>query len=218
MKKRGTDRNTRWNKNGNEREKERGSCAKKLGFCSFMTYRLQISPPPLGTPNLQFYPKQLLWKEMHELAGWILHTRWTRKTPYENRFQFNSVAQSCPTPCDPMKHSMPGLPVHHQLPESTQTHVHWVSDAIQSSHPLSSPSFLPQSFPTSGSFQMSQYFKSGGQSIVVSGSASVLPMNTQDWSPLRWTGWISLQSKGLSGVFFNITVQKHQFFGTQLSL
>ena len=75
-----------------------------------------------------------------------------------------------------------------------------------------------QSFPGSGYFQMSQLFASGGQSIGVSASASVLPMNTQDWSPLGWTGWISLQSKGLWRVFSNTTVQKHQFFGAQLSL
>ena len=74
------------------------------------------------------------------------------------------------------------------------------------------------SFPASGSFQMSQLFASGGQSIGVSASASVLPVNTQDWSPLGWTGWISLQSKGLSRVFSNPTVQKHQFFNTQLYL
>ena len=77
---------------------------------------------------------------------------------------------------------------------------------------------LPQSFPASGSFPMSQLFPSGGQSIGVSASTSVLPMNTQDWSPSEWTGWISLQSKGLSRVFSKTTVQKHQFFGTQLSL
>ena len=75
-----------------------------------------------------------------------------------------------------------------------------------------------QSLPASGSFQMSQLFTAGGQSIGVSASASALPMNTQDWSPLGWTGWISLQSKGLSRVFSNNTVQKHQFFGAQLSL
>ena len=74
-------------------------------------------------------------------------------------------------------------------------------------------SSYPQSFPASGSFQMSQLFASGGQRIGVSASTSVLPMNTQDWSPLEWTGWISLQSEGLSGVFSNIIVQKHQFFG-----
>ena len=79
-------------------------------------------------------------------------------------------------------------------------------------------SSCPQSFPASGSFQMSQLLTSGGQSIGVSGSTSVLPMNTQYWFPLGWTGWISLQSKVLSRVFSNTTVQKHQFFCAQLSL
>ena len=79
-------------------------------------------------------------------------------------------------------------------------------------------SFCLQSFPASPSFQMSQFFTSGGQSFGDSASASVLPMNIQDWFPIGWTGWISLQSKGLSRVFSNTTVQKHQFFGTQLSL
>ena len=90
-------------------------------------------------------------------------------------------------------------------------------------HPTISSSFVPfstflQSFPASGTFPVSQLFTSGGQSIWVSTSKSVLPMNTQDWSPLGWTGWISLQFKRLSRVFPNTTVQKHQFFGTQLSL
>ena len=90
-------------------------------------------------------------------------------------------------------------------------------------HPTISSSVVPfslllQSFPASGYFQMSQLFTSGGQSIGVSASASVLPKNIQDWFPLGWTGWISLQSKGLSGVFSNTIVQKHQFFGAQLSL
>ena len=86
-------------------------------------------------------------------------------------------------------------------------------------HPKISSSFVPfssclQSFPASGSFQMSQLFTSGGQSIGASASVSVLPMNIQDWFPLGWAGWISLQTKGLSRVFSNTTVQKHQFFGT----
>ena len=90
-------------------------------------------------------------------------------------------------------------------------------------HPTISSSVVPfssclQSFPASGSFPMSQFFTSVGQSTGVSASASILPMNTQGWSPLGWTGWISLQSKGLSRVFSNTTVQKHQFFGIQLSL
>ena len=92
----------------------------------------------------------------------------------------------------------------------------WCHPTISSSVvPFSS---CPQSSPASGSFPMSQLFASGGQSIGVSASTSVLPMNTQDWSPLGWTDWISLQSKGLSRVFSNTTVQKHQFFGAQLSL
>ena len=91
----------------------------------------------------------------------------------------------------------------------------WCHLAISSSVvPFSS---CLQSFPTSGSFQMSQLFTLGGQSIGVSASTSALPMNTHDWSPLGWTGWISLQSTGLSRVFSNITVQKHQFFGAQPS-
>ena len=90
-------------------------------------------------------------------------------------------------------------------------------------HPTISSSVIPfsshlQSFPASGSFSVSQFFTSGGQSIGIAASASVLPMNIQDWYPLGWTGWISLQSKGLSRVFSNTTVQKHQFFSTQLSL
>ena len=90
-------------------------------------------------------------------------------------------------------------------------------------HPTISSSIVPfsyglQSFPASGSFPMNQFFASGGQSTGVSASASVLPMNIQDWFPLGWMGWISLQSKGLSRVFSNTTVQKHQFFGAQPSL
>ena len=98
--------------------------------------------------------------------------------------QFSSVAQLCPTLCDPMNRSMPGLPVYHQLLDFTQTHVHWVGDAIQPTNLLLSPfSSCLQSFPTSGSFQMSQLFASGSQSIGISASASVLPVNIQDWFP-----------------------------------
>ena len=143
----------------------------------------------------------------------------------------SSVTQSCLTLCNPN-----GLK-HATLPELAQTHVHWVGDAIQPSHPLSSPSppclgfaqllgsvgsFIKfekfSIFPTSGSFPVSQLFTSGSQSIGDSASAPVLLMNIQDWFPLGLTGLISLQSKGLSKVFSNTTVQKHQFFDTQLSL
>ena len=133
--------------------------------------------------------------------------------------QFSSVAQSWLTLCNPMDCSTPGFPVHHQLPELTQTHVHQVSDAIQPSHPLSSPS--PPAFNISQHQSLFQWISSShqvAQSIGVSASASVLPMNIQDWSPLGWTGWISLQSKGLSRVFSNTTLQKHQFFCAQLFL
>ena len=132
--------------------------------------------------------------------------------------QFSSVAQFCSTLCDPMDRSTPGLPVHHQLPKLAQTHpLSWWCHPIISSSvvPFSS---CPQSFPASGSFPMSQFFTSGGQRIGVSASASVLPMNIQDWFPLGWTGLIFLQSKGLSRVFSNSTVQKHQFFSSQPSL
>ena len=115
--------------------------------------------------------------------------------------------------------STPGFPVHHQLPEFTQTHVYRISDAIQPSHPLSSPS--PPAFNLSqhqGLFQWVSSLHQVAKVIGVSASASVLPMNTQDWFPLGWTGWISLQSKGLSRVSFNTTVQRHQFFSMQLSL
>ena len=113
---------------------------------------------------------------------------------------------------------------HARPPYLSQTHriysnscplSRWCHPAISSSAiPFS---FCPQSLPASGSFPMSQLFAWGGQSSGVSASASVLPMNTQDWSPLGWTGWISLQSKGLSRVFSNTTVQKHLFFSAQLS-
>ena len=133
--------------------------------------------------------------------------------PLISSVQFSSVAQSCLTLWDPMNCSTPGLSVHHPLLEFTQTHV-------SSNHLiLCRPLLLHlQSFPASGSFQMSQFFTSGGQSTWVSASASVLPMNIWDWFPLKWSGWISLQSKGLSRVFSNTTIQKHQFVSDQLSL
>ena len=132
--------------------------------------------------------------------------------------QFSSVTQLCLTLCDLMDCSTPGLPVHHQLLEFTQTHVHWVGDAIQPSHPLSSLS--PPTFNLSHIrvFSNESVLPSGGQSIGVSASASVLPKNTQDWCPLGCTSWIFLQSKGFSRVFSDTTVQKRQFFCAQPSL
>ena len=103
--------------------------------------------------------------------------------------------------------STPGIPVHHQLPELAQTHVHWVGDAIQPSHPLSSPS--PPAFNLSQhpGFPVSQLFASGGQIVGASTSAPVFPMNVQDWFPLGLTGWISWQVKGLSRVFYNTSAE-----------
>ena len=132
-------------------------------------------------------------------------------------YHLSSVAQLCPTLCDPMDYSMPGLPVHHQLrsyPNSCPLS-RWCHPTISSSAvPFSS---CPQSLPASESFPMSQLFAWGGQSIGVSALSSFFPKKSQDWSPLEWTGWISLQSKGLSRVFSNTTVQKHQFLGAQPS-
>ena len=129
--------------------------------------------------------------------------------------QLSSATQSCPTLCDLIDCSMRGFPVHHQPPKLAQAHVHWAVTILSSVVPFSS---CYQSFPASGSFPLSRFFASGSQSIGVSPSASVLPVNIQNWFPLGLTGWISLQSKGLSRVFSNTTVQKHLFFSSQLSL
>ena len=131
-------------------------------------------------------------------------------TTLKIKYQFSSVTQSCPTLCDPMNRSTPGLPVHHQLPEFTQTHVHWVSDAIQPPHPLSSPSPpAPNPSQHQSLFQWVNSSHEVAKNTEVSALASVLPMNTQDWSPLEWTGWISLRSEGLSGVFSSTALQSH---------
>ena len=130
--------------------------------------------------------------------------------------QFSSVTQSCPTFCDPMNCSMPGLPIHHPLPKFTQTHVHWVGDAIQPSHLLSSPSPACSLSQNQGLFQWGSSSHQVAKVLEFQLQPSVLPMNIENWFPLGWTGWISLQFKGLSRVFSNTTVRKHQFFGTQL--
>ena len=133
------------------------------------------------------------FSSVHSLSSvWLFVTPWTKHT-----------RPPCPSPT-------PGV-YPNPCPISR-----WCHPTISSSvFPFSS---CPQSFPASGSFQMSQFFASGGQNTGVSASTSVLPMNTQDWSPLGWTGWVSLQSKGLSRVFYNTTAQKHPFSGTQLSV
>ena len=136
-------------------------------------------------------------------------------------YSFSSVQFSCSVVSDSLhphepQHARPPCPspipgVHPNPCTSSR----WCHPTISSSVV---PFSCPQSFPASGSLPMSQLFASSGQSIGVSASTSVLPMNTQDWSPLGWTCWISLQSKGLSRVFSNTTVHKHQFFGAQLSI
>ena len=114
--------------------------------------------------------------------------------------------QSCPALCDPMDWSMPGFPIHHQLPELSQTHAYWISDAIQPSHPLSSPYPPTWYFPASGSFLISQLFISGGQILEFQLQHQSFQWRTHDCSPLGWTGCISLQSKGFSRVFSNTTI------------
>ena len=144
-----------------------------------------------------------------------------QKTPSKKQTQFSSVQFSCSVVSDSLQscelqYTRPPCPsptprVHSNSHPSSR----WCHPAISSSVvPFSS---CPQSLPASESFAMSQLFTWGGQNNRVSALASFPPKNIQDWSPLWWTGWISLQSKGLSRVFSNITVQKHQFFGTQLS-
>ena len=128
-----------------------------------------------------------------------------------------SVTLSCPTLCNPMDCIRPCFPVLYHLLELAQTHVHWVDDVIQQSHPLSPPASPALSLPQhQGLFQWVGS-SSGGQSIGASASASVFAMNIQGLFPLGLTGMISLLSKELSGVFAISTVQKHQFLGSQLS-
>ena len=152
---------------------------------------------------------------------WVTFHRitWPKLTDTFNfssvQFSRSVVSDSLP-PHEP-QHSRPACPspTPGVYPNSCPLS-QWCHPTISSSVILFSS--CPQSFPASGSFPMSQLFTSGGRNIGVSASTSVLPMNTQDWSPLEWTSWISLQSKGLSRVFSNTTIWKHRFFGAQPSL
>ena len=132
-------------------------------------------------------------------------------------FQFSSVAQSCRTLCDPMNCTTPCLPVHHQLLEFTQTHVHRVGDVIQPSHPLSFPSPAPNPSQHQDLFQWVNSSHEVAKVLEFQLQHPSFQWTPRTGSPLGWTGWISLQSKGLSRVFSSPIVQKHQFFGTQLS-
>ena len=147
----------------------------------------------------------------------LLRGYWYSQDQQEGWMSVSSVGQSCMTlwPHE-LQHTRPSCPSPTPRAYSNSCPLsRWYHPTISSSDiPFSS---CPQSFSASGSFPMSQLFASGGHSIGVSASTSVLPLNTQDWSPLGWTGWIALQSKGLSRVFSNTIVQKHQFFGAQPS-
>ena len=201
------------------------TAAKSLQSCSTLCDSIDGSPPGSPTPGI-LQAKTLEWVAISFSNAWkwkvkvkslsrvlLLATPWTAayQAPPSMGFSRQEYWSGVPRP------SLPGLPVHHQLPEFTQSHVHQVGDAIQPSHPVIPFSSCPQSLPASESFPISQLFTWGGQSTGVSALASFLPQKSQGWSPLGWTGWISLQSKGLSRVFSHTTVQTHQFFSAQLS-
>ena len=170
---------------------------------------MDCSPPGLSVPGiLQARLQERVAISFCRGSSWPRN--WTCVSCIAGAFfTTSSVAQSCPTLCDPNNHSTSGLPVHHQLPEFTHSHVHRVGDAIHHlilCHPLL---LLPSILLSIRVFANESAHTWGGQRIGVSALASVLPMNTQDWFPLGWTGWTSLQSKELSRVFSNTTVQKH---------
>jgi len=159
-----------------------GSCVHGILQARILEWVAISSPGDLPDPEMEPRSPALQADSLPKPPGRVLNFfHWKAVSLFGILVQFSSVTQSCPTLWDPMDCSTLGLPVHQHLPEFTQTLVHWVGDAIQQSHPLSSPSSCLQSFPASGSFQMSQFFASGGQSIGVSASVSVLPMNIQDW-------------------------------------
>ena len=177
----------------------------------FSHYFLTGSRIPNTLLRFRHDGKSTSWKGHWAISGLKESSPFLQFWDIYSTLQFSSVTQSCSTLNEAMDCSRPGFPVHHQLLEPTQTHIHHVRDAIQPSHPLSPPS--PPTFNLSQhqGLPMSQFFTSGGQT-------SVLPMNIQDSFPLGRTSWISLKSKGLSRVFSNTTVQKHQFFSAQRSL
>ena len=169
--------------------------------CLTLCDPIDCSPP--GSLSVRF-PRQEYWSGLPFPCPNICES-----------VQFSRLAVSTSLWPHESQHTRPPCP---SPTPGVQTHVHRVSDAIQPSHPLSSPSPLaPNPSQHQSLFQWVNSSHWGGQSTGVSPLASVPPKNNQDWSPLGWTGWISLQSKGLSRVFSNTTVQKHQFFGSHLS-
>ena len=178
---------------------------------------LYISPEL--SSSLQAAGTHSPWAFLEPISDWLGAPRkdfWRLYLCNISSVQFSRSVMSSSLWPHGLQHTRPPCPsatpgvYSNSCPLSQWCHLTILSSVI----PFSSS---PQTFPPSGSFQMSQFFASGGQSIGVSASTPVLPMNTQDWSPLGWTSGISLQSKGLSRVFSNTTVQKHQFYSTQLS-
>ena len=183
---------------------------KNFKFRIIMGYRKDNSYCLLNHKLPMVFPKKwtwaTIWRADHDSSPHIT----------SGSIPFSSVAQSCPTLWDPMDCSPPGFPVHHRSLFKLMS----IESVIPSNHLILCCSLLLLSsiFPSIRSFPMSLFLASGSQSFGSSASSSVLPMNIQDWFPLQMTGLISLQSKGLSRVFSNTTVQKHQFFGAQLCL
>ena len=178
-----------------------------------------------SVPSLRITQTQAVWSVLffpfHDIPSWFIIKHWW----FIDLLLFSSAQLSHSVKSLSHASLQPhGLPhARPPCPSPTPRVYSNSSPLSQWCHPTISSSVDPfssclQSFPASGSFLMSQFFISGGQRIGVSASNSVLPKNTQDWSPLEWTGWTSLLSRGLSRVFSNTTVQKHQFFGAQLSL
>ena len=183
-------------------------------------YMYLFSPKPLPHPGCCLHILYIFFLLVRAFSNIISHPVvllfWMVSCKL-NSVQFSSAAQSCLTLCDPINHSTPGLPVHHQLLEFTQTHVHQVGDAIQPSHPLSS-SFLPAPIPPSIRVFSNESTLHMRWPKYWSFSFSVIPSKEHPGLiSFRMDLLDLLQSKGLSGVFSNTTVQKHHFFGTQLS-
>ena len=186
---------------------------KIMASCHITSWQIDEGTMEIVTDFFSWAQKSLhMVNCSHEIKRYLLLGR-------KAMTNLSSVTQSCLTLCDSMDCSTPRPPSPSPTPgvySDSCPLSRWCHPTISSS--VVAFSSCPQSLPASGSFQMSQLFASGGQSIRVSASTSVLPMNIQGWFPLGWTDWISLQSMGLSRLFSNTTVQKHQFFCAQLSL
>ena len=190
-------------------QKELAANLQQSAFCLYFPQGFRVSSFTLRSVNyLEFIFVLVLGSEKWNISCCISK---------QGCHQYSSVTQSCPTLCGPINCSTPGLlsiTSSRSLLKLMSIKLVMPSSYLILCCPLL---LLPPIPPNIRFFQMSHLFAWGGQSTGVSASASVPPMNTQDWSPLGWTGWISLQSKGLSRVFSNTTVQKHRFFSTQLS-